>query len=274
LKELGIEPVHNLPGVGNNLQDHWQVRIQHRVKNTRTLNDRARGALGKAGLGLQYLLTRSGPLGSQPTLVVAFARSDKALVAPDMQIHVAAASYDRVGGPLDNFSGITSSTGNLRPESHGSCHIRTREHTAQPAILNNFLSTEGDREVAVNAVELVRNIVKQPAFKPYLEAEVSGSVHCRTRDEILDYVRSALYTVFHPVGTCKMGVDDAAVVDPQLQVRGLRGLRVVDASIMPKLISGNTAAPTVMIAEKAADLILGKPKSTVTVRPNAEHETV
>lgn len=255
LRDLGIAPVHDLPGVGENLQDHWQVRIQHRVRGLRTLNDAARGPLRKAALGAHYLLTRRGPLGSQPPLLAVFGRSAPHVVAPDIEVHVSAASYDRVGGPLDAFSGITSSTGNLRPESAGWCHIPDRDHRSQPRILNNFLATEGDREVAVQAVALARRIARQPALAPHIDAEAPVSAAAQTRDEILDLARQILTTVFHPVGTCKMGTDPMAVVDPQLRVHGLAGLRVVDASIMPRLVSGNTAAPTVMIAEKAADLI-------------------
>ncbi|RKP51743.1 GMC family oxidoreductase [Pararobbsia silviterrae] len=256
LAQLGIAVVRDLPGVGENLQDHWQIRVQYKLHGTRTLNNRGSSLLGQAGLGLQYMLTHRGPLAGQPTLLATFARSRKDLPAPDLQIHVAAASYDRVGGPLEKYAGITASTGNLRPTSRGWVHIRSNAAIEAPTILNNFLDTEEDRDVAVHAVRLVRNIMRQPAMARYRAREMSPTLAIETDEAILQHAREVLGTVFHPVGTCRMGHDAHAVVTPELRVHGVEGLRIADASIMPTITSGNTAAPVVMIAERAADLML------------------
>ncbi|MFD1911100.1 GMC family oxidoreductase [Halodurantibacterium flavum] len=255
LARLGVAPVHVLPGVGENLQDHWQIRIQHHLKHTRTLNNRGSSWHGMLGLGAQYILTRSGPMTAQPALLTLFARTRAGLPAPDLQVHVSAASYDRVGGPLERYPGITSASGILRPESRGWCHAFSAEPGEKPMILNNFLATEGDRALAVEAVKLVRHIFAQPAMQRYEPLERAPSDSVRRDDEMMDYARRVLTTTFHPAGTCRMGGDPMAVVDDRLRVRGVSGLRVVDASIMPTITSGNTAAPVVMIAEKAAAMI-------------------
>jgi choline dehydrogenase len=255
LKAMGIAPVLDLPGVGENLQDHWQIRVQHRMHDTPTLNARANSMIGRALMGIEYFGFRKGPLAAQPTLLAAFTSVMEDAPAPDVQIHVSAASYDRVGGPLHDFPGITSSVCILRPESRGHVHIASADPAAQPAILNNFLATEADREIAIRSVELVRRIAAQPAFAAFRPQETAPGADAQGRKELLAFARKVVATIFHPVGTCRMGRDPMAVVTPDLKLRGLDGLRVADASIMPTIPSGNTAAPVVMVAEKAADLI-------------------
>lgn len=256
LKAIGVEVAHALPGVGENLQDHWQVRMQTRVKNTKTLNSKANSLVGKALMGADYLIRRRGPLSAQPALLAVFAKVMEGAPAPDVQIHASAASYDRVGGPIHDYPGMTSAVCILRPESRGHVHAVSTDPEAAPEILNNFLAAEYDQEIAVRSVELVRRIVASPSMAPYQPEEVAPGDNVRSRDELLDFARGSVATTFHPVGTCKMGQGPEAVVDARLKVHGLDGLRVVDASIMPTIPSGNTCAPVVMIAERAADLIL------------------
>ena len=255
LQALGIAPQHALPGVGENLQDHWQIRVQHRVHDTPTLNRIGRSLWGKAWLAARYLAFRSGPMSAQPPLLAAFATVTEGAPAPDVQIHVSAASYDRVGGPMHPWPGITSSACILRPESRGNVHAASADPRAQPEIVHNFLAAEADREIAVRAVELVRRIMAQPAMAQFRPEETSPGPDLRDRDALLAYARRVVATVFHPVGSCRMGRDPMAVVTPRLLLHGLSGLRIVDASVMPTIPSGNTAAPVVMIAERAADLI-------------------
>jgi choline dehydrogenase len=255
LRELGIDARCDLPGVGENLQDHWMLRIQHRLENTATLSGRMRSPLGKAMLGLQYLLTRRGPMSAQPTLLAVFARTLPGLDAPDVQIHVSAASYAEVGGPLHPFPGITSSACILRPTSRGHVRICKTAASEPPLILHNYLATVHDQEVAIRAVELVRRIVAQPSMQSFRPQELSPPPGVDTAAEILDFARRTVTTVFHPVGTCAMGHGPQAVVDERLRVRGVARLRIADASIMPTIPSGNTCAPTIMIGEKAADMI-------------------
>jgi choline dehydrogenase len=255
LRGLGIEVRHDLPGVGENLQDHWMLRVQHRLENTVTLSSRMNSLAGKAALGLQYFLARRGPLSAQPTLLVVFARTLPGLDIPDVQIHVSAASYAHVGGPLHPFPGMTSSACILRPTSRGHVRIRNSSATEPPAILHNFLETVHDQDVAVRALELVRRIVVQPALQHFHPQELSPPPGVETAAQMLDYARCTITTVFHPVGTCAMGRGPQAVVDARLKVHGIAGLRVADAAIMPTITSGNTCAPVIMIGEKAADMI-------------------
>jgi choline dehydrogenase len=255
LSDLGIDVRHDLPGVGENLQDHWMLRIQHRVENTVTLSGWMNSPFGKAALGLQYFLTRRGPMSAQPTLLAVFARTLPGLDMPDVQIHVSAASYASVSGPLHPFPGITSSACILRPTSRGHVRIRSASAAEPPAILHNFLETVHDKEVALRSVELVRRIAAQTALRRFRPQEISPPPGVETADAVLDYARRTITTVFHPVGTCAMGRGPRAVVDSRLRVHGVGGLRVADASIMPTITSGNTCAPTIMIGEKAADII-------------------
>lgn len=255
LEAAGVDTVHDLPGVGKNLQDHWQIRVQHRLKNTRTLNSHVSTFLGRMLLGAHYLVTKRGPLAGPPTLLTVFTRTTPDAPAPDIQIHVSAATSSKFAGTTDPFPGITSSTCILRPESRGYCHIGSADPAAQPRILHNYLAEERDREIAIQSVRTVRRIAAEAPMARFEPEEIQPKAEAQTDDEILAYARESLYTTFHPVGTCKMGRDRMAVVDDRLRVHGLDGLRVVDASIMPVIVSGNTQAPTVMIAEKAADFI-------------------
>lgn len=259
LGALGIEIAHALPGVGENLQDHWQVRIQHRLHNTTTLNDKVNNFALRMLMGAQYVLTRKGPLSAPPALLAGFARTAPDLPAPDLQIHVMAASYGRVGGPMDPFSGITSSVSLMRPDSRGSVHAQSREMRDQPAIVHNFLAAEGDADAVFAAVGLIRRIMAQWPMARFEPEEIAPGGETTAPDEIMEYARRVASTTFHPAGSCKMGRDAMAVVGPDLAVHGLTGLRIADASIMPTITSGNTAAPVVMIAEKAADMILSAP---------------
>jgi choline dehydrogenase len=255
LRDLGIEVRHDLPAVGENLQDHWMLRVQHRLENTVTLSGWMNSLVGKAALGLQYFLARRGPLSAQPTLLAVFARTLPSLDIPDVEVHVSAASYANVGGPLHPFPGMTSSACILRPTSRGHVRIRGLSATEPPSILHNFLETVHDQDVAVRALELVRRIVVQPALQRFLPQELSPPSGTDTPEQILDYARRTITTVFHPVGTCAMGRGPQAVVDARLKVHGIAGLRVADASIMPTITSGNTCAPVILIGEKAADMI-------------------
>lgn len=255
LSDAGIEVLHGLPGVGENLQDHWHIRVQHRLHNTHTLNTRGGTRLGRMLLGMQYLATKRGPLGGSPTLLGAFIKTSPDAPAPDIQIHVSGSTSPSFGGAMHPFPGITSSVCILRPESRGHCHVADRYPSVQPRILHNFLKEEADREIAIRSVEAVRRIVASSAMDRFEPEEILPTAAVQSRDELLDYARRTVNTTFHPVGTCKMGRDRMAVVDDRLRVHGLSGLRVVDASIMPTIVSGNTQAPTVMIAEKAADFI-------------------
>ena len=255
LASAGIEVLHDLPGVGENLHDHWHIRVQHKLDNTRTLNSRASSRFGRMLLGAQYLATKKGPLGGSPTLLGVFFKTDPAAPAPEIQIHVSGSTSPSFGGAMHPFPGITSSACILRPESRGYCHVSGGDPSVQPRILHNFLQEEADREILFRSIEKIRQIAASPAMARFSPEEIIPGNAVQSRDEMLDYARQTLNTTFHPVGTCKMGRDRMAVVDDRLRVHGLSGLRVVDASIMPVICSGNTQAPTVMIAEKAADFI-------------------
>ena len=255
LKYCGLGVVHDLPGVGENLHDHLQVRTVYKVQHTKTLNLRASSLLGKAAMGLEYLLFRSGPLTMPPSQLGAFAKSDASLQAPDMEWHVQPLSLDKFGDPLHRFNAITPSVCNLQPTSRGHVRIVTDDAAATPAITLNYLSTEADRQVAVTGLRFTRRIMAAQALAKFEPAELKPGLELQD-DEQLAYAAGDLgTTIFHPVGTCKMGHDALAVVDDRLAVHGIAGLRVVDASIMPRITSGNTNAPTVMIAERGADFI-------------------
>ena len=255
LQRYGIAVEHDLPGVGANLQDHLQVRMVFKVSNVVTLNQRANSLVGKAMMGLEYLLFRTGPLTMAPSQLGAFARSDPSQATPNIEWHVQPLSLDRFGDPLHPFPAITPSVCNLRPTSRGHVRIRSPEQGVHPEIRLNYLSTEEDQRVAVDSLRFTRRIMAARALQKYAPAEWRPG---NDVTEDADLVRAAGdlgTTIFHPVGTCKMGRDPMAVVDDQLRVQGIRGLRVVDASIMPTVTSGNTNAPTIMIAEKAAGMI-------------------
>ncbi|WP_380058121.1 GMC family oxidoreductase [Falsihalocynthiibacter sp. SS001] len=258
LQGLGIETKLAQPNVGENLQDHLQIRTVFKVRGAKTLNTMANSLLGKAKIALQYALTQGGPMSMAPSQFGMFTKSDPSLEMPDLEYHVQPLSTDKLGDPLHSFPAITVSVCNLRPESVGACHIESADLTKQPEIRLNYLSAERDKRVAVQSIKQAREIMTAEALKPYAPEEVLPGPAAQTDEELLAQAGNIATTIFHPVGTCRMGVDDGAVVDPQLRVRGLSGLRVVDASIMPRIVSGNTASPVIMIAEKAAEMILSE----------------
>ena len=255
LGQYGIPIVHALEGVGENLQDHLQVRCAYKVSGVKTLNERANSLLGKLGIGLEYALFRSGPMSMAPSQLGAFAKSDPALETPNLQYHVQPLTLERFGEPLHPFPAFTASVCNLRPESRGHIRLKSADPFAAPAIRPNYLSAPADRQVAAAAIRLTRRIVAQPALQKYAPEEFKPGPAIRSDEELAKAAGDIATTIFHPVGTCKMGQDAMAVVDERLRVHGLQGLRVVDASIMPTITSGNTNAPVIMIAEKAADMI-------------------
>jgi choline dehydrogenase len=255
LREHGVAVTHALPGVGENLQDHLQVRCAFKVHGVSTLNERAGSLLGKMGIGLEYLLKRSGPMSMAPSQLGAFIKSDPALETPNLQYHVQPLTLEKFGEPLHPFPAFTASVCNVRPESRGSIHIRSADPGDKPAIRPNYLSTPGDRAVAVQSIRLTRTIVAQPALAPFRPEEFKPGPQFASDAELAEKAGDIASTIFHPVGTARMGDDPQAVVDARLRVHGIQGLRVVDASVMPTITSGNTNSPVIMIAEKAADMI-------------------
>jgi len=255
LSALGIDVRHALPGVGENLQDHLQIRTVFRIEGADTLNQRARSLWGKAGMALEYALRRTGPLSMAPSQFGLFTKSDPALATPDLEFHVQPLSADKLGTQLHPYPAITMSVCNLRPESVGATHITHRASRLQPEIRLNYLSAPHDRQVAAKAVRQARTIMAADALKPFAPQEVLPGHEITSDEDVLRCVGDISTTIFHPVGTCRMGNDTMAVVDERLRARGLDGLRIVDASVMPKIVSGNTASPVIMIAEKAADMM-------------------
>ncbi|MGZ8320076.1 MAG: GMC family oxidoreductase, partial [Telluria sp.] len=260
LQSLGIAPHVDLPGVGENLQDHLQLRMIYKVRGAPTLNMRAGSWLGKMKIGLEYALFQSGPMSMAPSQLGAFARSDDSQATPNLQYHVQPLSLEKFGEALHPFPAFTASVCNLRPTSRGHVRIASSDSYAPPKITPNYLSTLDDRKTAAAALNLTRKIVAAPALARYEPEEYRPGIHYRTEDELAEAAGLIGTTIFHPVGTCKMGRadDQSAVVDSQLKVNGVRGLRVVDASVMPFITSGNTNSPTLMIAEKAAEMIMQK----------------
>ena len=244
-----------MPGVGNNLQDHLQIRTIYQVENTVTLNQRARTPWGMAAMGLEYLLKKTGPMTMPPSQLGAFAKSDDTQASANIEWHVQPLSLDKFGSPLHRYNAITPSVCNLRPSSRGSVSLRSPDPMAAPAIAPNYLSTEEDVRVAVAGLKFTRRIMQAGALAPFKPKELKPGQEITSDDDLASAAGDLGTTIFHPVGTCKMGNDPMAVVNDRLQVRGVRGLRVVDASIMPTITSGNTNAPTVMIAERGADFI-------------------
>ena len=257
LQQHGISVRHALPGVGENLQDHLQLRMAFKVKNVATLNERANSLWGKAAMGLEYLLFRSGPLSMAPSQLGAFAKSDPNQASANVEFHVQPLSLDKFGDPLHAFPAFTASVCNLRPTARGSVRIKSADPSAHPAIQLNYLSTDEDRRVAVDALRLTRRIVAAKALARYEPSEFLPGPQYMSALELATAAGNVGTTIFHPVGSCKMGkTDDAsAVVDSRLRVRGLECLRVIDASVMPTITSGNTNSPTVMIAERGSDMI-------------------
>ena len=254
LRQHGIPVVVDLPGVGANLQDHLQIRTIYKVQGGKTLNTLANSWLGKLAIGLEYAWSRSGPMSMSPSQLGAFTRSSPDMQHPDLEFHVQPLSLDAFGQPLHTFPAFTASVCNLNPTSRGAVTIRSARFEDAPAIAPNYLSTPEDRKVAANSLRVTRNIVAQPAMQKYRPEEFKPGMQFQTDEDLAKLAGDIASTIFHPVGTTRMGrADDAmAVVDARLKVRGIEGLRVVDAGVMPTITSGNTNSPTLMIAEKAA----------------------
>lgn len=256
LSDKGIETIHDLPGVGENLQDHLQVRSVYKVSNTITLNQRANSLIGKIKMGLEYFLFKTGPLTMPPSQLGAFAKSDAAQVSANIEWHVQPLSLDKFGDPLHKFNAITPSVCNLRPSSRGHVRIKSNNSHDYPAITLNYLSTEEDRRTAIEGLKFTRRIMAADALKKFQPEEWKPGPDLLSDEDLYKAAGELGTTIFHPVGSCKMGNDEMAVVNDRLQVHGIDCLRVIDASIMPTITSGNTNAPTVMIAEKGAAFIL------------------
>ena len=256
LRRHGIDVVLDAPGVGHDLQDHLQVRVVMRCSQAITLNDIVNNPVRKILTGLQYAAFRTGPLTIAAGTSGAFFKTNPRLATPDIQIHFLPFSTDKMGEKLHSFSGFSASVCQLRPESRGSLRIRSADPAAPPEIRINYLSTEVDRTANVEGLKMLRKILQAKALSPYVVEEVDPGAKVVSEEALLAYCRSRGSTIYHPTSTCRMGNDPLAVVDQRLRLRGIEGLRVVDASVMPDLVSGNTNAPVIMIAEKASDMIL------------------
>jgi choline dehydrogenase len=256
LQSHGIDVVLDAPGVGHDLQDHMQVRVVMRCTQRMTLNDVVHSPARKIMAGMRYAAFRTGPLSIAAGTSGAFFKTDPRLATPDIQVHFLPFSTDKMGEKLHRFSGFTASVCQLRPESRGSLRIRSADPAVPPEIRINYLATEVDRTTNVEGLKILRRILAAPALRPYVVDEFDPGIKVTTDAELLNYCRQRGSTIYHPTSTCRMGSDPLAVVDQRLRVRGVQGLRVVDASIMPDLVSGNTNAPIIMIAEKASDMIL------------------
>jgi choline dehydrogenase len=259
LRSHGLPVRHALPGVGENLQDHLQIRAVFGVEGARTLNTMASTAWGKALIGLHYAFRRSGPMSMAPSQLGAFTRSRPDLPHADLEYHVQPLSLDAFGEPLHPFNAFTASVCNLNPTSRGHVRIGSAAANVAPRISPDYLATEADRHIAASSLRLTRRIVGQPALAPFAPRELKPGLQYESDDDLAQLAGDIGTTIFHPVGTAKMGpaADPMAVVDARLRVHGLEGLRVVDASVMPTITSGNTNSPTLMIAERAAEWILG-----------------
>ena len=260
LQSCGIEIRHALPGVGENLQDHLQIRSFYKVHNTITVNRRANSVLGKLAMGLEYLMFKTGPMTMPPSQLGAFARSSPDKPSANMEWHVQPLSLDKFGGPLHPFDAITPSVCNLQPTSRGHVRIRSKDANRHPAITLNYLSTAADQAVVLSGLRYTRKIMAAKALVKFQPEELKPGAEITRDEDLLQAAGDLGTTIFHPVGTCKMGDDADAVVDDQLRVHGIAGLRVIDASIMPRITSGNTNAPTVMIAEQGARFVMAAAK--------------
>ena len=260
LKEHGIKIVHELKGVGKNLQDHLMFRPVYKVKNLKSLNGKINSLFGNLLIGLEYIFNQSGPMTMGASQVCGFIKSDSSRVTPNLQFHVQPISTDVLGATkMHDFDGITPTIANIRPTSRGEIIITSNDSRDNPKIKMNYLSTQDDRDVAAKSLKIVRKIMLETkAFKKYEPEEYRPGIHITNDEELVQAGSKYTQTIFHPVGTCKMGNGDDSVVDEKLRVRGLENLRVIDASIMPNITSGNTNAPTIMIAEKASDMILSQ----------------
>ncbi len=260
LEKLGIPVIQDLPGVGENLQDHLQLRMIYKVSGINTLNAKVHSLFGKLMIGLEYVFKRSGPMSMAPSQLGAFAFSSPEQKSANVEYHVQPLSLEKFGENLHTFNAFTASVCNLRPTSRGSVHINSIDPEAPPVISPNYLSTKEDRKVAVESLRLTRKIVGSTALQAYVPDEYKPGKQYQTDAELIQAAGDIGTTIFHPVGTCKMGrADDPfAVLDSELRVRGIHHLRVVDASAMPTITSGNTAAPTMMIAQRVAELLTGE----------------
>ncbi len=256
LRRFGIEVAHELKGVGENLQDHLQIRCAYKVEGVPTMNEQYQSLVRRAGFALDYAFRRRGPMTMAPSQLGAFTKSDPGRETPNLQYHVQPLTLPKFGDPLDPFPAFTASVCNVRPTSRGHVRITSPDPSAPPEIRPNYLSTEEDRRVAADAVRVTRRIVSMPALQTYRPQEFRPGPDIDGDEALAKAAGEIGTTIFHPVATCKMGADDMAVVDHRLKVRGLEGLRVVDASIMPTITSGNTNAPTYVVAEKGARAIL------------------
>jgi choline dehydrogenase len=267
LSAMGIEPIQHLPGVGENLQDHLQIRCAYKVTGADTLNTRVASLFGKAKIGLEYLLTRSGPMSMAPSQLGVFAKSDPRFATANLEYHVQPLSLAAFGGNLDPFPAFTASVANIRPDSRGHVHIHSADPSQAPSIHPNFLSTDSDRRVALEAVKLTRRIVAQQALAKYQPVEFRPGPSITSDADLERSIGEISTTIFHPVGTAAMGQGPQAVVDHELRVHGVERLRVMDASVMPTITSGNTNAPSIMIGEKGAAMVLraaSTPAPTIT----------
>jgi len=258
LKSLGIEMVHELKGVGENLQDHLMFRPIYKIQNIKSLNKKINSLFGNLLIGLEYVFNRSGPMTMGASQMCMFAKSDPSIELPDLQWHVQPMSMDTLGATKNHdFHGFTPTVSQIRPTSRGHISVIDKDSRTYAKIKMNYLSTDEDRRIAAAGLKLTRKIVlESETFKKFSPEEYRPGTHLTENEEILKAAADYAQTIFHPVGTCKMGQDDMAVVDDQLKVHGIKNLRVIDASIMPNITSGNTNAPTIMIAEKGADMIL------------------
>ena len=263
LNKLGIKTIHHNPAVGKNLQDHLQIRLVYKT-NTRTLNDELNTWWKRALIGVQYILFRTGPLTLSASQVFAFTNTALDGSRPNIQFHMQPLSADKPGDGVHPFSAFTMSVCNLRPESRGEVSINSSNPEDLPTIIPNYLSTESDRKVAIESIKVARKIAQANSIKEHILDEFVPGNSLSSDDELLEVARNHSQSIYHPVGTCKMGHDKESVVDDQLRVHGIKNLRVVDASIMPELVSGNTNAPTMMIAEKAAEMILNNSHTSLT----------
>ena len=257
LQSLGIPVAHALTGVGQNMQDHLQLRSIYKVQGIKTLNQKANSLWGKAMMGLEYVLFRRGPLTMAPSQLGLFAYSDETVETPDLQYHVQPLSLDKFGDPVHRFPAFTASVCDLRPKSRGHVTIRDRDPISAPRIAPCYLSHEEDRLKAAKALRLTRKIVEQSALAPYEPIEYLPGPQFTTDEQLAKAAGDVGTTIFHPVGTCKMGRKDdpTAVTDSELKLLGMEGLRIVDASVMPTITSGNTSSPTILIAELGAQMI-------------------
>jgi len=256
LQSFGIQVVRDMPGVGADLQDHFQARFNYRCSEPITVNDAMATWRGRIGMVMQYALSRQGPLSIGAGYSGGFFKTDPALASPDVQIHFILFSAETIGQKLHTFPGFLASVCQLRPQSRGHVRIKSAEPEAPPAIQPNYMSAAADRETMIAGMKLLRRVMGQPAIRRYIVEELNPGPQCAGDDALLNYARDKGTTIFHPTSTCRMGPDGKAVVDERLRVRGIAGLRVIDGSVMPTVVSGNTNAAIIMVAEKGAAMLL------------------